>query len=484
MVNLKSFWIYLYPGNLLKFQNIFLILKLSSLLIYLHSIPLYSQQIIGTIARSNLNPGSLAVYETGNKLFVGDWETGNLLVYDGTTLDSLAEIPIDGGCGGSCMVVHEESGKLFLGTFPRGDHIAVVNMATNELIEYIEIDGMCIYIDEELGIIYTISDNAPFILYAIDVHTHEVTSVDLSNAGLTSGLGVNPITHEVFIGYLQGDSLDIVDGTTGERTTVSGINGRGIIVNWLENKVYGELGTYNGFWVYDRDIDSMKVHYTYNDANPELFNPVCNRVYTGSEVNGESTIIDCDSDAWFNIPMYSATVELDVRLATNHVYYVGFRHIVGLDGSTLERFLDIASPSILSKRGQNVAINQSTGRVFISFSSYSDSGTVMVIQDLDTPDGLSNADRNYLPSKFILHQNSPNPFNPKTYINYQLAEISNVELIVYNLLGQKVATLVAERKQAGKHQVGWDAYGFATGVYYYRIRAGEFQDVKKMILLR
>jgi flagellar hook assembly protein FlgD len=62
--------------------------------------------------------------------------------------------------------------------------------------------------------------------------------------------------------------------------------------------------------------------------------------------------------------------------------------------------------------------------------------------------------------------------------------VSDVELSIYNLLGQKIATLVNERRQAGDHQVEWDASGFASGVYYYRIEAGEFQDVKKMILLR
>jgi flagellar hook assembly protein FlgD len=59
-----------------------------------------------------------------------------------------------------------------------------------------------------------------------------------------------------------------------------------------------------------------------------------------------------------------------------------------------------------------------------------------------------------------------------------------VELSVYNLLGQKVATLVSENQNAGYHQVEWDASGFAGGIYYYRIEAGEFQDVKKMILIK
>jgi hypothetical protein len=88
------------------------------------------------------------------------------------------------------------------------------------------------------------------------------------------------------------------------------------------------------------------------------------------------------------------------------------------------------------------------------------------------------------PASFELSQNYPNPFNPTTAIGYQLSAVSQVELSVYNLLGQKVVTLVSERQQAGSHQVEWDASAFASGVYYYRLEAGEFVEVKKMILLR
>ena len=91
---------------------------------------------------------------------------------------------------------------------------------------------------------------------------------------------------------------------------------------------------------------------------------------------------------------------------------------------------------------------------------------------------------NLVPTKFVLHQNYPNPFNSRTIINYELPITNYVDLSIYNVLGQKVATLVDDRQQAVHHQVEWDASGFASGVYYYRIEAGEFQDVKKMILLR
>jgi len=108
-------------------------------------------------------------------------------------------------------------------------------------------------------------------------------------------------------------------------------------------------------------------------------------------------------------------------------------------------------------------------------------------QILRTEDGINWIDqksRKTYPNKFSLSQNYPNPFNPKTIINYELPITNYLELSIYNLLGQKVVTLVSEKQKAGYHQVEWNASGFASGIYYYSIKAGEFQDVKKMILLR
>jgi hypothetical protein len=88
------------------------------------------------------------------------------------------------------------------------------------------------------------------------------------------------------------------------------------------------------------------------------------------------------------------------------------------------------------------------------------------------------------PRHFFLGQNYPNPFNPRTIINYELPITNYVDLSIYNIIGQKVVTLVSERQPAGSYGVQWDAAGYASGVYYYQLRAGEFQSVKKMILLR
>jgi len=98
---------------------------------------------------------------------------------------------------------------------------------------------------------------------------------------------------------------------------------------------------------------------------------------------------------------------------------------------------------------------------------------------LDVPDKNMN-----YPIVFNLSQNYPNPFNPITNIDYRIPNTEFVILEIYNLLGQKVVTLVSERQKAGNHKVEWDAGQMASGVYYYQFKAGEFQDVKKMILLR
>ncbi|MBD3331217.1 DUF4397 domain-containing protein [candidate division GN15 bacterium] len=89
-----------------------------------------------------------------------------------------------------------------------------------------------------------------------------------------------------------------------------------------------------------------------------------------------------------------------------------------------------------------------------------------------------------VPNTFALDQNYPNPFNPSTTISFTLPERSNVTLDVYNMLGQKVETLVNGPKQAGRHEVDFDASSLASGVYFYRIESTAGSETKKMMLLK
>ena len=89
-----------------------------------------------------------------------------------------------------------------------------------------------------------------------------------------------------------------------------------------------------------------------------------------------------------------------------------------------------------------------------------------------------------LPTKITLHQNHPNPFNSTTTIRYSLTNGSDVQIDIYNLLGQKVKTLINSRMDAGKHSVTWEASRMASGIYFYKLTIGDKVFTKRMTLLK
>ena len=116
-----------------------------------------------------------------------------------------------------------------------------------------------------------------------------------------------------------------------------------------------------------------------------------------------------------------------------------------------------------------------------SFASNKDAGGV------NSEVGISDGPA--IPRKFFLSQNYPNPFNPTTTIVYGLPKAANVHLDIYNLLGQRVTTLINEYQKAGYNRIIWDGKdqagnGVSSGVYFYRIEAGNFNESKKMLMLK
>jgi hypothetical protein len=115
---------------------------------------------------------------------------------------------------------------------------------------------------------------------------------------------------------------------------------------------------------------------------------------------------------------------------------------------------------------------------------------VCILVDLNTPTDVNDdANNRILPDQFKLSQNYPNPFNPSTTIKFNLSRASDVKLEIFNIMGQKVAALVDDRKVAGEHSIRWDGkddtgYKVASGIYFYRINAGDYVETKKMLLLK
>ena len=140
---------------------------------------------------------------------------------------------------------------------------------------------------------------------------------------------------------------------------------------------------------------------------------------------------------------------------------------------------------------------------FICFSRRPDTGErtgVFMVSNWKNPEPLGNTTKEIL--KYLndvgsigiqnnsgivgykLEQNYPNPFNPKTVINYSLPKQETVSIKVYDVLGNEVATLINSKQNAGDYSVEWDAQNFASGVYYYKLSAGNFEQTRKMILVK
>ena len=107
----------------------------------------------------------------------------------------------------------------------------------------------------------------------------------------------------------------------------------------------------------------------------------------------------------------------------------------------------------------------------------------LFVDTLATTDVTTSADESH-PTSFKLNQNYPNPFNPATQIQFQLPKAAHVEVNIYDVTGRLVTTLINKNLGIGKYTVTFDAHHFASGIYFYQIKTAEFNDVKKMLLVK
>jgi hypothetical protein len=130
-------------------------------------------------------------------------------------------------------------------------------------------------------------------------------------------------------------------------------------------------------------------------------------------------------------------------------------------------------------------INETTSQIYAGL--FNDTTNGAGIYKLDITVGVEEID-NEIPSNYSLEQNYPNPFNPSTTIQFSIPHRSMVTLKVYDLLGNKIATLVNEEKPAGSYEIDFipasSIKNLASSVYFYQLRVGDYMDTKKMILLK
>ncbi|MCH7764531.1 MAG: T9SS type A sorting domain-containing protein, partial [Candidatus Marinimicrobia bacterium] len=161
-----------------------------------------------------------------------------------------------------------------------------------------------------------------------------------------------------------------------------------------------------------------------------------------------------------------------------------------VDDSGVECLIDddmanMAAFNFLSGLAEGTTLSSVTGIFNFSFGTYK-----IQIRDLADLGGLGiNDDFDGITREFALYPNYPNPFNPETRIRFQLAKHSNVKLMIYDVLGRNVRTLVSDKMDAGHHVINWNGLNdqganVASGMYIYRIKAGDFIAHRKMLLVR
>lgn len=124
--------------------------------------------------------------------------------------------------------------------------------------------------------------------------------------------------------------------------------------------------------------------------------------------------------------------------------------------------------------------SENQGGEALAFFAVRENGDMIDLRDVP----LSNEETTDVPTAFALEQNYPNPFNPTTAIEYALPKQTQVRLEVYNLMGQRVATLVNGTESAGRHTVSFDASRLSSGMYVYRLEAGSYVETRKMMLVK
>lgn len=157
---------------------------------------------------------------------------------------------------------------------------------------------------------------------------------------------------------------------------------------------------------------------------------------------------------------------------------------VGVDGGALTVVNVLATGGYQSWGTQSIGKYDLTAGTHVIKTAFFFGGFNVNYFDVTYVGAMSVNDLQVSPKEFALEQNYPNPFNPKTKIDYAIQSSSHVSLSVFDLLGKQIATVVNKKQESGNYSVYFDASNVPSGVYYYELRAGNFVETKKMIVLK
>jgi hypothetical protein len=204
-------------------------------------------------------------------------------------------------------------------------------------------------------------------------------------------------------------------------------------------------------------------------------------------VNGEPVVINLTEEIEFHKQaemIINNGTSVDVifnSLFTTTMYLMDKSLVMGTIKAPLARVV-LGENSVF--KGSIIAEDVEVLKNAAFFSHLSSTPLPKIVPDEESEDILAS-----VPTDYVLEQNYPNPFNPSTTIGFALPEAANVSVVIYNISGQVLKTLVNNQFEAGYHQVQWDGTNemgeqVASGFYFYRLESKDFQQVKKMLMLQ
>jgi len=202
-----------------------------------------------------------------------------------------------------------------------------------------------------------------------------------------------------------------------------------------------------------------------------------------------------DQDEWLKTPVVSLpdnniTLNFYAGHSTSWLAYATLKLYISVDGGSnwtqIWEATDDGNGWIWREIEIDLSNYANHNNVVFAWRYVGNDGDLVAIDNVQITYGTVDVDDedNTMPSEFSLQQNYPNPFNPTTVISYAIPTQSHVTLSIYNALGEKVAELVNEVQTAGTYKVNFNATNLASGLYLYRIQAGNFVQTRKMMLLK
>ena len=172
----------------------------------------------------------------------------------------------------------------------------------------------------------------------------------------------------------------------------------------------------------------------------------------------------------------------ETPLIVGLVYKRGLIDKMNIDPNSLALYFAVRNgdSTIFDSTGiTNTVVDLSYNRIFSGVVHFS--SLAVIGESIST--GIEDKE-NMIPHGYSLEQNYPNPFNPATSFSYTLPEATKVTISIFDLSGRKIETIVDDYRQAGTYLVKWDASGYATGIYFYRLSANGFTTSKKMVFMK